>query len=103
MSEYQYYEFQAIDRPLTQEQMAELRGYSTRAQITATSFACTTGAASRAITEKRLKEEAERRAREEARRDRERVEQRRKYLDSLVGREADLWQGVEQFIATKQP
>jgi hypothetical protein len=38
MSEYQYYEFQAIDRPLTREQMDELRSYSTRARITRTSF-----------------------------------------------------------------
>ena len=38
MSEYQYYEFQAIDRPLTPREMAELRRYSTRAEITSTSF-----------------------------------------------------------------
>ncbi len=38
MSEYQYYEFQAIDRPLTDKQMADLRSYSTRATITRTSF-----------------------------------------------------------------
>ena len=38
MSEYQYYEFQVIDRPLTQQQIAELRAVSTRARITATSF-----------------------------------------------------------------
>lgn len=38
MSEYQYYEFQAIDRPLTDKEMKELRGYSTRARITPTSF-----------------------------------------------------------------
>jgi len=38
MSEYQYYEFQAVDRPLTQKQMAELRNYSSRAQITPSSF-----------------------------------------------------------------
>jgi hypothetical protein len=38
MSEYQYYEFRAIDRPLTTEEMAELRSYSTRARITPTSF-----------------------------------------------------------------
>jgi hypothetical protein len=38
MSEYQYYEFQAIDRPLTEEEMRELRAYSTRARITPTSF-----------------------------------------------------------------
>jgi len=38
MSEYQYYEFVAIDKPLTREQMAELRARSSRATITATSF-----------------------------------------------------------------
>ncbi len=38
MSEYQYYEFQAVDRPLTRQQMSELRGYSTRAEITPTRF-----------------------------------------------------------------
>lgn len=31
MSEYQYYELQALDRPLTQREMRELRKYSTRA------------------------------------------------------------------------
>jgi hypothetical protein len=38
MSEYQYYEFQTVDRRLTQQQMRELRAYSTRARITPTSF-----------------------------------------------------------------
>ncbi|RPJ59039.1 MAG: hypothetical protein EHM23_15470 [Acidobacteria bacterium] len=38
MSEYQYYEFQAIDRPLTSREMEELRRYSTRAEITPTRF-----------------------------------------------------------------
>ena len=38
MSEYQYYEFQAIDRSLTAKEMSELRSYSTRARITPTSF-----------------------------------------------------------------
>ena len=38
MSEYQYYEFQAIDRRLTAAEMQVLRTYSTRAQITPTSF-----------------------------------------------------------------
>ena len=38
MSEYQYYEFQAVDQPLSQEQMAELRALSTRATITPTRF-----------------------------------------------------------------
>jgi hypothetical protein len=38
MSEYQYYEFQAIDRPLTAADREVLRDLSTRARITATSF-----------------------------------------------------------------
>lgn len=36
MSEYQYYEFQAIDRPITREEMAQLRRLTTRATITPT-------------------------------------------------------------------
>ena len=38
MSEYQYYEFQAVDRPLTGKEMDALRSYSSRARITPTSF-----------------------------------------------------------------
>jgi hypothetical protein len=38
MSEYQYYELQALDLPLSQEQMAHLRDVSSRAQITPHSF-----------------------------------------------------------------
>ena len=38
MSEFQYYEFVALDRPLTREQMQEVRRWSTRAEITATRF-----------------------------------------------------------------
>jgi hypothetical protein len=39
VSEYQYYEFLAIDRPLSRAEQAEVRSLSTRATITATSFA----------------------------------------------------------------
>jgi hypothetical protein len=38
LSEYQYYEFQAIDRPLAEADRQALRDLSTRARITATSF-----------------------------------------------------------------
>jgi hypothetical protein len=38
MSEYQYYEFQAIDRPLTKADRQALRDLSIRGRITATSF-----------------------------------------------------------------
>lgn len=38
MSEYQYYEFQAVDLPLTPDQMSEIRACSSRARITPGSF-----------------------------------------------------------------
>lgn len=38
MSEYQYYEFAAIDRPLTEKEMDDLGKLSSRAEITPTSF-----------------------------------------------------------------
>lgn len=36
MSEYQYYEFQAIDRPLTAKEQAEIKNLSSRVQLTPT-------------------------------------------------------------------
>jgi hypothetical protein len=38
MSEHQYYEFQAIDRPLDRDAQNALRTISSRARITATNF-----------------------------------------------------------------
>lgn len=38
MSEYQYYEFLAVDRPLDEREQAAVRALSSRAQISATSF-----------------------------------------------------------------
>jgi len=38
VSEYQYYEFLAIDRPLTDQEMGKLRSISSRAEITSTHF-----------------------------------------------------------------
>ncbi|OJW14702.1 MAG: hypothetical protein BGO49_17090 [Planctomycetales bacterium 71-10] len=38
MSEYQYYEFRALDRPLDRKAMDDLRKLSSRAEITPTSF-----------------------------------------------------------------
>jgi hypothetical protein len=38
MSEYQYYEFRAVDRPLDRTEQKELRAISTRARITAFGF-----------------------------------------------------------------
>jgi hypothetical protein len=45
---------------------------------------------------------AEKRARENARREREAVIAREKHLDSLVGREKNLWAEVDSLIATRQ-
>jgi hypothetical protein len=38
VSEYQYYEFLAVDRPLSKAEVAQVRALSTRADITATRF-----------------------------------------------------------------
>jgi hypothetical protein len=38
VSEYQYYDFRAMDRALTRAEVAELRSISTRAIITSTGF-----------------------------------------------------------------
>jgi hypothetical protein len=38
MSEYQYYEFLAVDRPHTPDEMSEVRKLSTRARITPTQY-----------------------------------------------------------------
>lgn len=38
MSEYQYYEFSAVDKPLNEKEMQSLRNLSSRAQITPSSF-----------------------------------------------------------------
>jgi hypothetical protein len=38
VSEYQYYEFLAVDKPLDERQQAQVRALSTRAHITSTSF-----------------------------------------------------------------
>ena len=38
VSEYQYYEFQAIDRPLGEADRQALEALSSRARVTATSF-----------------------------------------------------------------
>lgn len=38
MSEYQYYEFQAIDRSLTKDELEQVRALSSRARISATHF-----------------------------------------------------------------
>lgn len=38
MSEYQYYEFQSVDRQLTATEKEEIRTYSLRAKITSASF-----------------------------------------------------------------
>lgn len=38
MSEFQYYQFLAVDRPLTDEQVAEVRTSTTRASLTRTTF-----------------------------------------------------------------
>ncbi|MBI4316912.1 MAG: hypothetical protein HY675_00360 [Chloroflexi bacterium] len=50
----------------------------------------------------RHREEAEREARERARREQEEAEARAKYLDTLVGRDEDIWARVKVLIEAKK-
>ena len=56
-----------------------------------------------AIMKERRRTEAERAERERMRREHEQAEQRRKHLESLRGRETDLWAKANQLIVAKQP
>jgi hypothetical protein len=49
VSEYQYHEFRAVERPLSQAEQRELRAISTRAQITAAADARDRGFGLRAM------------------------------------------------------
>ena len=60
-------------------------------------------AGARERAETRRRQEAERKAAERARREREQAAARAKYLDSLVGREEELWRQVESLVETKRP
>jgi hypothetical protein len=55
------------------------------------------------LAAERKKKEAERRAIEKARRERVEAEAREKRLQSLAGKENELWARVDRLIATKQP
>ena len=56
-----------------------------------------------AIAEDRRRIKAERAARDKAKREIEEAENRRKHLESLKGKETDLWTKVDQLINAKQP
>ncbi len=59
--------------------------------------------AAEALTDERLRIEDENRAREKAHRERDAAILRQRYLDSLAGREPELWARIEALIAIKQP
>ena len=82
MSEYQYYEFQAIDRPLTEREMGELRSFSSRATITPTRFVNHYEWGSFKGNPSAWMEQ---------------------YLAALAQREAEAWREVDALLATKQP
>ena len=82
MSEYQYYEFAAIDKPLNEKDMKALRNLSTRAQITPTSFVNEYNWGDFRGKPLSLVE---------------------KYFESLVAREDSIWKKVDELIDSKQP
>ena len=60
-------------------------------------------AAAKAFREQRQREEARKAAEEKARQDHLAAVARQKHLDSLAGREPELWTKVEELAATKLP
>jgi hypothetical protein len=128
MSEYQRYEFLAIDRPLNNEELDELGSISTRAEITATGF--TNEYNRRFLAERQRNTEGEKAARrtvgelieraedlqdshdseaarlaEAERQQREATEatSRAKYLDGLAGRQPETWNNVDGLITSTKP
>jgi len=55
------------------------------------------------LAEERRKEKARKAAEEKARKEREAAESRKRHLDALAGREAELWAEVHKLIAMTQP
>lgn len=84
MSEYQYYEFLAVDRPLDKQAQAEVRALSTRARITATGLRTLT-APQRALA------------------DFLRLDEDLLAVDELAGDEEAAWARVHAMIATRTP
>ena len=83
MSEYQYYEFVAIGRPLTREEMAELRSRSSRATIMG---AC----------RRRKKLRLQRETKERARQEEGRRKKREAYPATLAADFDRCWNAIHQ-------
>ena len=108
MSEYQYCEFRAVDRPLGKAELKRLRNLTTRAAISPTSFVNTyqwgeLRAAASARAENREREIREKKEAERRRQEAAQAAARAAYLDRLAGREDDTWDKIGEFIATKRP
>lgn len=93
--------------PLVAELNRQFRDSRPRASIAAASAKRRTVgellAARDQMAEERARREAKRKAEESARRAREAAAKREKHLESLVGREDQLWDEVEAAVATKKP
>lgn len=105
MSEHQSYEFLAVDRPLTADEQGELRGLYRERQAKPSKKATSRRTVeelldrSGAIEEARL--ERERAEKEHA--EKERAAERQRHLDSLLGREEELWKQVAALVAEMKP
>ena len=101
MSEYQYYEFQAIDRDLTDKEISELRAFSTRADITPNSFV-NEYAWGNFKGDEDLWIEKYFDAAEKVERQRLNRLAREKRLNEITGRESILWNQIESFASEKK-
>ena len=109
MSEYQYYEFQAFDHPLTQAQMRELLAKFRKSwnsgsrQLENARTAAQLMKVAEERAEVRRRQETERAERARVRREQEARAERERYLDDLAKQSEEAWGTVEHLIATKQP
>jgi hypothetical protein len=98
MSEYQYYEFRAVDRPLSAAVRDELRRLSSSERRTAGHLR----AAAEALAEARRRRQEEKAARERLRHEKELAEARRARLDALARRgDRTAWAEVDGLIARR--
>ena len=111
MSEYQYYEFQAIDRPLGEADRQTLRALSARARITATSFTNSyewgdfkgDPHVAAAIRLARSQAAAEKLAAERKRQAEEAEKARQARLAAIARRGEGVWREVDAEIARRNP
>jgi len=113
MSEYQYYEFRAVDRPLGTAELkrqllrrfhaGKLPAMGPKERPSGRRTAGELRAAASARAQKREQEINDKKEAERRRQEAEQAVARAAYLDRLAGQEEKTWDKIEELIATKRP